>query len=408
MPPMINLAVIKYVAKGLYYLSKKRVGGSLTSNLAWLIVFIVGGFSSGYYGTPVLKYAWKHKDQIAAVVHWLKDRGGWGGQDDTPQSGSVAVYFTMPGDNAMAAGNPAEKLAGYIDQATTTMEVCCFELDNKVIVAALERAVKRGVQVRIVTETDYLDESGITAMKQLNVPILDDKRNGSLMHNKFIVFDRQRVWTGSMNFTENCAYKNNNHGVFIDNKELAENYYTKFRWMFEQHKFGGAPSKSDKIPHPLITLADGTRIENYFATHDEPAQQVMRTLSQAKKSIHFLAFSFTHDGIGQLMLDKARTGVDVQGVFEKSQSSNSHTEYGRMLQAGLQVYQDGNSRNMHHKVIVIDGEVVICGSFNFSKSADESNDENLLIIHSPSVAKRFEQEFQKVLGQAKPVPPPLQ
>lgn len=405
MPPMFNIAAIKYVAKGVYHLSKKRVGGSLISNLVWLVLFIAGGFSGGYYGTPVLKFLWKHREQVMELVKRFQQRDG---TDATPLPGSIAVYFTDPGDNAQAHGNPAEKLAEYIDQATSTMEVCCFELDNKVIVAALERAVKRGVQVRIVTETDYLEESGITAMKQLNVPIIDDKRNGSLMHNKFIVFDRKRVWTGSMNFTENCAYKNNNHGVFIDNEQLAENYYTKFRWMFELHKFGGAPSKTDKIPHPTITLADGTQVENYFATHDEPAQQVIRTLSKAKKSIHFLAFSFTHDGIGQAMLDKVKLGVEVQGVFEKSQSTNSHTEYNRMKQAGLKVYQDGNSRNMHHKVIVIDGEIVICGSFNFSKSADESNDENLLIIHSPAVAKRFEQEFQKVMTQAKPAEPILQ
>ncbi len=400
MPPMINVAAIKYVAKGIYTISKIRVGGSLASNLAWLILFIAAGFSSGYYGTPGLKFLWKHRHQIVELVKRFQNRDH-DVDDLKPLPGSLAVYFTDPGDHAMAPGNPAEKLAGYIDQASSSLEVCCFELDNKVIVAALERAVKRGVNVRLVAETDYMEESGIKAMQQLSVPIIDDKRNGSLMHNKFIVFDRKRVWTGSMNFTENCAYKNNNHGVFIDNEQLADNYYTKFRWMFEEKKFGGAPSKADVIPHPLITLADGTKIENYFSTHDRPAQHVIEVLKKANKSIHFLAFSFTHDEMGKVMLDKANAGVDVQGVFEKSQSSNDHSEYNRMKKVGLKVYQDGNSRNMHHKVIVIDSEIVVCGSFNFSKSADESNDENLLIIHNPAVAKRFEQEFQKVMGQAK-------
>jgi phosphatidylserine/phosphatidylglycerophosphate/cardiolipin synthase-like enzyme len=397
---MFNVAAIKYVAKGIYTISKIRVGGSLASNLAWLILFIAAGFSSGYYGTPGLKFLWKHRHQIVELVKRFQNRDH-DIDDLKPLPGSLAVYFTDPGDNAMAPGNPAEKLAGYIDQASSSMEVCCFELDNKVIVAALERAVKRGVNVRLVAETDYMEESGIKAMQHLSVPIIEDKRNGSLMHNKFIVFDRKRVWTGSMNFTENCAYKNNNHGVFIDNEQLADNYYTKFRWMFEEKKFGGAPSKADVIPYPLITMSDGTRLENYFSTHDRPAQHVIEVLKKANKSIHFLAFSFTHDGIGQAMFDKVNIGVEVQGVFEKSQSSNDHSEYNRMKKAGLRVYQDGNPRNMHHKVIVIDSEIVVCGSFNFSKSADESNDENLLIIYNPAVAKRFEQEFQKVMGQAK-------
>ena len=54
------------------------------------------------------------------------------------------------------------------------------------------------------------------------------------MHDKFMVFDSAAVWTGSMNFTENCAYhNNNNNGIFIDDRNLAANYETKFTWMFE-------------------------------------------------------------------------------------------------------------------------------------------------------------------------------
>jgi phosphatidylserine/phosphatidylglycerophosphate/cardiolipin synthase-like enzyme len=51
---------------------------------------------------------------------------------------------------------------------------------------------------------------------------------------------------------------------------------------------------------------------------------------------------------------------------------------------------------MHHKAIVIDGEIVICGSFNFSDNADRSNDENLLIIYNRGVAAKFEEEFQRL------------
>ena len=60
---------------------------------------------------------------------------------------------------------------------------------------------------------------------------------------------------------------------------------------------------------------------------------------------------------------------------------------------------------MHHKVIVIDGEIVVVGSFNFSDSADKSNDENLLIIYNRAVAAKFEEEFQKVLKQAREANP---
>lgn len=320
-------------------------------------------------------------------------------------NGPVRVYFTRPGSAANEPGTPAQALAGYIDQAGQSIDVCAFELDNKVIVEALVRAVKRGVRVRLVTETNYLQESGVAALKGVGVPVVDDGRDGALMHNKFMVFDGKSVWTGSMNFTENCAYKNNNHGIYLDDQRIAANYATKFGWMFEQHKFGGLPSKTAQIPNLVVTLSDGTVVENYFSTHDHIAKHVTSKLAEARQSIHFLAFSFTHKGIAETMLGRARSGVQVQGVFEKSQTAGNHSEYQTLRAAGspVLVLLDGNPRNMHHKVIVIDGETTVAGSFNFSDSADRTNDENVVIFRSPSVARQFETEFQTVFEAAKRV-----
>ena len=320
------------------------------------------------------------------------------GEDN--QSGEIRVYFTRPGQ-APQVGDIAHSLAGYIDAAQQTLDVCAFELDNAVITEALVRAVRRGVKVRLVTETNYINESGVQALRGAGVPFIDDGRDGALMHNKFIVFDRKAVWTGSMNFTENCAYRNDNNGMYIESVKLAENYSTKFAWMFEQRKFGGLPNKTDHIPNPLIKLADGTQVENFFSTHDRPAFRVIETLRLAKKSVHFMAFSYTHDGIAQAMLERGANGAEIAGVFEKSQAASGYSVYEKLRSARLPVYLDANPRNMHHKVIIIDGEIVIAGSFNFSDSADRSNDENLVIIYSRDVAAKFEEEFQRVYGLAK-------
>jgi phosphatidylserine/phosphatidylglycerophosphate/cardiolipin synthase-like enzyme len=264
--------------------------------------------------------------------------------------------------------------------------------------------VQRGVKVRLVTETDYIGESGVTALRAVNVPVVDDQRPSALMHNKFMVFDGKAIWTGSMNFTENCAYRNNNNGMYFENTRLAENYSTKFKWMFEQRKFGGAPAFG-KIPNPLVQITSDFPAENYFSTHDKGASHVIDTVKKATKSIHFLAFSFTHEGIGQAMLERSRAGVQVAGVFEKSQTASGHTEYQKLKEAGLQVFLDANPRNMHHKVIIVDGEVVVAGSFNFSNNADRTNDENMVILHNADIASKFEGEFQKVAGLAGYTPP---
>ena len=327
-----------------------------------------------------------------------------GGDANSP----IRVYFTtiaLPPEESQIA----QPVVGYNDRPQKTLDVCAFELNNKVITDAIVRAVKRNVRVRCVTETDYFNDTeyGIHALKEANVPIVDDKRESALMHDKFMIFDEAAVWTGSMNFTENCAYHNNNNGIFFDDRTLAANYETKFTWMFEKHKFGSAPSHADKIPNPIVTLRDGTVVENYFATHDHVAKHVIDAIEASNQSLHFLAFSFTHDGISKAMLTRAQAGVELQGVFEKSETTNNYSEYARMVKAGtpVEVYKDGNPHNghhlLHHKVIVIDGKKPIAGSFNFSTNADKSNDENLVIIHSPEVSKLFEDEFQRMLGAAR-------
>jgi phosphatidylserine/phosphatidylglycerophosphate/cardiolipin synthase-like enzyme len=310
------------------------------------------------------------------------------------------VYFTTPDDDPQRPGNIADKLAGYIDQTQDTLDVAAFELDNEVVTAALLRAVGRGVKVRLVTDTDYAGESGPERLRAAGVPVVEDGRT-ALMHNKFMVFDRRAVWTGSMNFTENCAYRNDNHGVLIADRDVADSYATKFGWMFTDRKFGGKPSASAAIPHPRVTLPDGTPLECYFSTHDGLAGRVTRELEGAKKSIHFLAFSFTHSDIGGAMAAAAEAGLDVGGVIENSQASGKSSQLNALTAAGVRVHRDANPKNMHHKFIVIDSAVVIAGSFNFSVSADNSNDENVVIIRDHDVAAKFEAEYRRVHEKAR-------
>ena len=379
------------------------------TKLFWLIVLAAGTI------VPILGVErTKHIFQTEVVAR-VKQMFPGGGPDVAASipggdaSSPIRVYFTtiqLPADQSAIA----KAVVGYVDHTEKTLDVCALELNNKVICDAIVSCRSATLNVRVRCVTDNLIKTRSTAsrgLKAVNVPIVDDKRPGALMHDKFMIFDGAAVWTGSMNFTENCAYHNNNNGIYFDDRNLAANYETKFNWMFDKHKFGSAPSHTDKIPNPIVTLRDGTVVENYFATHDKVASHVIDAVDASTRSLHFLAFSFTHDGISKAMLTRARANVEVKGVFEKSETHNNYSEFARMGKAGppVEVYTDGNPPHehhlLHHKVIVIDGKKTIAGSFNFSTNADKSNDENLVIIHSPEVSKLFEEEFQRIFGAAK-------
>lgn len=318
----------------------------------------------------------------------------------TPSLDWFAVYFTEPvvaGTTAFSGG-PDEALAQAIDRARLSVDIAAYDFDLRSLRDALLAAHNRGVTVRMVTDSDNIDNPEVQELKDAGIPILGDRRE-ALMHNKFVVIDRLEVWGGSMNYTVNDAYKNNNNLIRIRSNRLAEDYTTEFEEMFMADQFG--PKSPANTPYPQLTV-EGTPLEVYFSPDDGVAAHVVQLIGKAQQSIYFMAYSFTSDAIGAAMLERAGAGVTVAGVFEETQvASNTGDEYDRLRQAGLDVRLDGNPRNMHHKVIIIDEQIVITGSYNFSQSAEKNNDENLLVIHNPLIASQFLDEFRKVFSQAK-------
>ncbi|MGZ9166654.1 MAG: phospholipase D-like domain-containing protein [Anaerolineales bacterium] len=309
------------------------------------------------------------------------------------------LYFTDPASPlaSQATGGLDGPLVEAIDAARLSIDVAAYSLGLNSVRNALLRAHDRGVTVRVVMETGNMDRSDPQIMLEAGIPIVGDNSNG-LMHNKFIVIDKAEVWLGSMNFTDSGTYEDNNNLIRIHSAEMAENYIKEFEEMFLENSFG--ENVAPETPHPLVTI-DETRIDVFFSPDDGVLNALIPLLNSAEQSIHFLAFSFTSNELGDIIRAKAEEGLTVAGVMDKEQiSSNQGTEFDPFQQADLDVLIDGIDGQMHHKLIIVDDKIVAFGSYNFSKSAEERNDENLLIIHDTDIAKQFILEFERVWEQA--------
>ena len=320
---------------------------------------------------------------------------------DTPENTDwYTVYFTDP-DSPTAQtyrGGPDKFLAEAIDQAKLNVDVAIYDFNLWSLQNALLDAHRRGLSVRVVTESDNLDREELRELAEAGIAVLGDRREG-FMHNKFVVIDRSEVWTGSMNFTVTEAYQNNNNLIRVRSSRLAENYVVEFEEMLLDDLFGpGSPSNT---PQPALTV-DGTQMEVYFSPDDGTAARLVELILQAEESVYFMAYSFTSDELAAALVDRVQAGVTVAGVFDASQvRSNIGTEFEHLLSEGAIVRLDGNPDQMHHKVIIIDEQILITGSYNFSASAEERNDENTLVIHSPEITAQYLQEFEKIFLQAK-------
>jgi phosphatidylserine/phosphatidylglycerophosphate/cardiolipin synthase-like enzyme len=150
---------------------------------------------------------------------------------------------------------------------------------------------------------------------------------------------------------------------------------------------------------PEIVL-DETPIRIYFSPEDGVAKYVLTELQKAKKSIRFMAFSFTADPIAQALIAQAKAGITVQGVFERQNATGTGAAFAELQSGGVDVLEDGNCYILHHKTIIIDDRIIITGSYNFTSSAERSNDESLIIITDPEVASLYRAEFERTYTQA--------
>ncbi len=104
--------------------------------------------------------------------------------------------------------------------------------------------------------------------------------------------------------------------------------------------------------------------------------------------------------IADAMIAKVKAGLPVRGVFERQNAGGTGSAFSRLRQGGVDVLEDGNCYILHHKVIVIDERTVITGSYNFTSSAEKDNDENLVIVDDPQLARAYLDEFERVYAQA--------
>lgn len=318
------------------------------------------------------------------------------------KKGYWEVYFTNPpraGEEVPGVGGIDVAVVETIKQARVTLDIVAFEWNNVAIHEAVLAAHQRGVRVRMAVDNEHTvedDDSTLQALIDAGIPVVFDNRS-ALMHNKFMIIDGFIVLTGSTNFTMNDVYRNNNNILILRSRRAAEVYQAEFNEMFVEGIFGPRGS----LPNDVTFVQDGTRIRILFSPEDPVIRAITDEIDAAKSNVKFMAFSFTEDIVANALLQKAEQGIVVEGIFETRGSETQYSRLRKLFCAGMDARQDTNPRTMHHKVFIIDDQRVLVGSFNFSKNATDSNDENMIILYEGDLAQQYVAEYYRVKAQSR-------
>ena len=132
-----------------------------------------------------------------------------------------------------------------------------------------------------------------------------------------------------------------------------------------------------------------------FSPGGECANAIVEELNKAKSEVLVQAYSFTSQPIAKALVEAHKRGVRTEIILDKSQRREKYSEADFTAHMGIPTYIDSAHAIAHNKIMIIDQETVITGSFNFTKAAEERNAENILIIKSRELAKEYVDNWEK-------------
>jgi len=329
-----------------------------------------------------------------------------------------ALALAVAGCNNSITSNVIQEKEPYENNVELKIYFCPKQDCNSAMVNAVNNAQESVHCAFFDLELGELINSLSKKSREADVKVIIDKGNyeGEIkgegiktvaskqyMHNKFCVVDGSTVLTGSMNPTNNDAFKNNNNLLIINSRYIAENYNDEFDELWK-----GILSSGDNVKYAEINSSMGM-IENYFCPEDCTSEQgggiyrMIGLVKNAKKSVKVASFSFTHEKLADELVKASMRGINVSIVIESKQRNVMESQYDRLKDFGLDIKVDGNKYNMHNKFIIVDDEIVITGSPNFTFSGNNRNDENGVVIFNKDLALKFDREFNNIFDDGEKI-----
>ena len=144
----------------------------------------------------------------------------------------------------------------------------------------------------------------------------------------------------------------------------------------------------------------GEDVGVYFCPEDNCSARIISAIGSAEESIDLAMYSFTLDSVAEALAGAERKGVRVRVLLDYTQSANEFSVDEALEDAGVDVYRKNGYGLMHNKFMVIDSGLVVTGSFNYSRSGDTKNDENLVFIYNENAAEEYSREFAELVFES--------
>jgi phosphatidylserine/phosphatidylglycerophosphate/cardiolipin synthase-like enzyme len=361
-------------------------------------------------------------------------RHRWAGVDESGRGAVVGLklegidFYTGP-TVLGGADDLSAVIVGFLDGATSSLLIAVQEIDSEPIARAVLAARARGVVVKIILEASYLGEDKApddpwlaagdnetnrvihAAFLRARVDVIADL-NPAIFHQKFVVRDHGKpsgaVLTGSANFTLtdtglnlNGSGNNLNHVVVLHGRQATEQYKVEFDRL-RSGTFGDLHERHEA--QPIEFRLGGIRVKPLFAPRHGPEMEIMKQMLKARERVDFAMFTFAQSsGIDDTMARLVGPAFAIRGILDHGQGRQWWAATEPLKAAGVQLWENRPGtgvRKVHHKLMVIDEQLIIVGSLNYTGPATTINDENIVVLGDLEEKDPAAQALQRQLAAA--------
>jgi len=304
------------------------------------------------------------------------------------------ALFFRPGAGSESFASLLELLGG----CSRSLDLAVYTLTDARLTAVLLQRHKAGVCVRVIAD-DRAGGAGsdLHALRQAGVQVRTD-HSVLLMHHKFAVLDASVCVSGSLNWTTGALRRNRENAVVARCPHLAGTFGAEFSRLWAAFDQGVDPGLADTAAEQG---AEGPLVLFFPDKEDRNFGRLVAEVLAAQTSLDVAMFTLTVTELKAAMKDARSRGIRVRVIADDHQGrvNGGGLHLRELRDAGVEVRTDG-AGSMHHKFCIVDGVTVCNGSFNWTRQAEDGNNENVVIYKGETeLARSFVSEFEQMWAE---------
>jgi phosphatidylserine/phosphatidylglycerophosphate/cardiolipin synthase-like enzyme len=260
-----------------------------------------------------------------------------------------------------------------IDRAESSILVTTYTMTDFKIIEGLRKKSERGVSVKVICDPEACPKD-IDERLGPKVERIYSVEKG-LLHRKILIIDGKEVWLGSANLTRDSFRVHGNLVVALNDAELAE----EIRLRLEE-----------KRAKKQLFLVGGQDVELWFTPYDrEATERLKQLIRSAKKTIKVAMFTFTRRDLAFELIQAYKKGIDVQVVIDGNSGKGAGKAIVNLLEReGVPVFLSQGTQLLHHKMMIVDDDILVNGSANWTLAAFTKNADCFLVISDLNEAQK--------------------